>query len=78
MTFLSNTCFFSNCSPLPIGLPAHRLHPPFAGDVLLVVVHALPQLQDAVREVLVDLLTPHIGGVDCHSDGAQGHYKADT
>lgn len=40
--------------------PAHGCHSPLAGHVLLVVVHALPQLQDTIREVLIDVLTPHI------------------
>lgn len=38
-------------------------HTPLAGDVLLVVVHALPQLQHTVREVFIDVFTPRIHGL---------------
>lgn len=38
-------------------------HAPLAGVVLLVVVHALAQLQHTVREVFVDVLTPRVHGL---------------
>lgn len=40
--------------------PAHGCHSLLAGHILLVVVHALSQLQETVRKVFVDVFTPHI------------------
>lgn len=41
--------------------PAHGCHSLLAGHILLVVVHALSQLQETVRKVFVDVFTPHVG-----------------
>lgn len=42
---------------------ADSRHAPLAGDILLVVVHALPQLQNTVREVFIDVFTLRIHGL---------------
>lgn len=40
--------------------PAHGGHSLLAGHILLIVVHALSQLQETVRKVFIDVFTPHI------------------
>ena len=64
-------------SPIKSLLPAHGRHSPLTGHVLLVVVHALSQLQDTVREILINVLTPHIWRVFRHRQGEE-NCKTDT
>lgn len=56
--------------------PAHGCHSPLTSHVLLIVVHALSQLQDTSRKVLIDVLTLHICRVSWHRQGEE-HCKTD-
>jgi len=47
-------------------LPAHSCHSPLAGHVLLVVVHAVSQIQHTLRKVFINVIAPHICGVSRH------------